>query len=147
MIHEEYMFEALIEARKAAERGEVPVGAVIVADGEIIARAHNEMEQRKDATAHAEILAIQRASDIRKNWRLNGAALYVTLEPCTMCVGAIRLSRIGELVYGCADSVMGAVESRGQLLSDSNIQVFSGVQGDQAKTLLQDFFKELRSSG
>ncbi len=145
MTHEEYMQEALIEAQKAAEMGEVPIGAVIVLEGKIIARAHNEMESRKDATAHAEILAIQRASEVVGNWRLTGASLIVTLEPCPMCSGAIRLSRISELIYGCADPVQGAVGSKWRLFDPSDLQVTAGILSDVSRATLQSFFRARRT--
>ena len=107
----EYMQAALAQANLAAQAGELPVGCVIARDGEIIARAHNECEARRDATAHAELLAIQRASAACGDWRLNRCTLYVTLEPCPMCAGAIVQARVGRLVYGAQNPRQGCAGS------------------------------------
>jgi len=146
---EDYMQFALREAEKAKDSGEVPVGAIVVLDEKIIAKAHNETESRSDATAHAEMLAIQRASEALSNWRLNEAALYVTLEPCTMCIGAMILSRVKSLCFGCADSGQGAVGSLYDLSDISGLphspEVFSGVLEDESRSLLEEFFKGQRA--
>ena len=118
MKHRDYMGLALIEARRALELGEVPVGAVLVGDGRVLARAHNLKETRQDPTAHAEILALRMGAEALGSWRLTGTILYVTLEPCPMCAGAIVQARVGTLVYGSSDPKSGAVES---VLNRSNI--------------------------
>ena len=109
--HEAYMEKALQEAEKAAAQGEVPVGAVIIKDGLVLARAYNMREQWRDATAHAEVIAIREACRALQNWRLTGCTLYVTVEPCPMCAGAIFNSRVDTVVFGCRDNRAGAVES------------------------------------
>lgn len=145
----DYMQEALLEARKAAYMAEVPIGAVVVYRNKIVARAHNEVETRKDATAHAEILAIQRASEVIGDWRLKEAALYVTLEPCVMCIGALINSRVAELYFGAYDERQGAVGSVFDLSADSQlphaIRVYPEVCADQSREMLQSFFKKLRA--
>src|SRR5690554_3641809 len=111
MNDETFMHRALLEAKKAYLKGEVPVGAVITLDGQVIARAHNRREELQDPTAHAEILAIREAAAKLRSWRLVGATIYVTLEPCPMCAGALVLARIGRLVYGAADPKSGGAGS------------------------------------
>ena len=118
MTDADFMREALVEARLAAVAGEMPVGCVIARDGEILARAHNECEARRDATAHAELLAIRRASAAAGDWRLNRCTLYVTLEPCPMCAGAIVQARVGRLVYGAADPGQGCAGSLYRICED-----------------------------
>ena len=140
---------ALELAEEAAEAGEIPVGAVIVDDtGTIVAAARNECEAIPDATAHAEILAIRRASELLGSWRLTDCTLYVTLEPCPMCAGAIVNSRLKRLVYGAADSHMGAVESilniPGHPSLGSGLQVRAGVMEQECRELLQRFFANRR---
>ena len=146
--HAHFMQQALIEAQKAVALGVVPVGAIVVVEGKIIARAHNEVEQRGDATAHAEMLAVQHASETLSDWRLNTAVLYVTLEPCTMCIGAMLLSRVKELYFGCADPAQGAVGSLFNLADLSGlphkIEVRSGIYSKESETLLKDFFAKAR---
>ncbi|MBO5605600.1 MAG: nucleoside deaminase, partial [Acidaminococcaceae bacterium] len=117
MEHEKYMEMALQEAVKAAALGEVPVGAVVVKDRTVIAKAHNMRERWMDATAHAEVIAIQEACKKLHNWRLSGCTLYVTVEPCPMCAGAIYNSRIDTVIFGCRDNRAGAVESLFNVLS------------------------------
>jgi len=135
----DYMKIAVEEAKLAADMGEVPVGAVIVdKNGEVISRAHNLREITKDATAHAEILAIRKANEKLKSWRLEGCTLYVTLEPCPMCAGAILESRLSRLVYGATDVKFGAVESLYALISHEKIR--AGVCEDECKFLLKKFF-------
>ena len=142
------MRAALDEARTAGEAGDVPVGAVVVRGGEIIARAHNEREQRGDPCAHAEILALQRAAQVVGHWRLGECTLYVTLEPCVMCAGAVVNSRLGELVYGATDPKAGAVASLYEVCSDPRLNhrppVRHGVLAAEAGTLLRDFFAARR---
>ena len=142
-----YMQIALDEAKKAAMIGEVPVGAVIVKDGEIIASAHNLRETSGDATAHAEVLAIRGACDALGGWHLDKCTLYVTLEPCPMCMGAIVNSRIGKVVFGAKDAKAGACGSVIDLRSyplNHKPQVESGFMSEESLALLSDFFKEKR---
>jgi tRNA(adenine34) deaminase len=147
---EDYKFMeiALQEARIAFDKGEVPVGAVVVNNGEVISRCHNLRESTKDPTAHAEVLALRAATTAYDSWRLTGATLYVTKEPCVMCSGAIVNARIKKLVYGCRDSKAGGVNSLFTLLSDSRLNhqvdvVFGALEKDCAG-LLQDFFRARR---
>ena len=145
---EKFMKEALKEAEKAYEKLEVPVGAVIVKDGKIIARAHNQKETTFDTTKHAEILAIQKASKKLKSWRLLDCDMYVTLEPCSMCAGAIINSRIRKVYIGSNDEKTGAVGSVLNLFTDykfnHNVQFEKGILDNECKKILQDFFKALR---
>ena len=147
-INEKYMREALKEAQKAYDKLEVTVGAVIVKDGKIIARAYNQKETKFDTTKHAEILAIQKASKKLKSWRLIDCEMYVTLEPCPMCAGAIIQSRIKKVYYGVSDEKTGAVGSKLNLFKDykfnHNVEVENGILTDKCKELLQNFFIELR---
>ncbi len=143
-----FMREALAEARRAAVLGEVPVGAVIVHGGAVIARAFNRREIDGDPLAHAEILAIRRAARALGDWRLEGATLYVTLEPCAMCAGALVLSRVTTLVYGAADPKAGFCGSLGDLARDPRLnhrlEVRSGVLEESCANLLKSFFALLR---
>lgn len=143
-----FMKEALAEARLAAEAGEMPVGCVIVRAGEIIARAHNACEATRDATAHAELLAIRRASAASRDWRLNNCTLYVTLEPCPMCAGAIVQARVGRLVYGAADPGQGCAGSLYRLCEDPAFPHFckseGGVLAEECARLLKCFFEQAR---
>ena len=139
---------ALAEARIAAGEGEVPVGAVAVFDGEVLARAHNRTIALNDPTSHAEMLALRGAAARLGNYRLNGVDLYVTLEPCAMCAGALVQARMRRLVYGADDPKAGAVRSCAQLLEapfiNHRIEVRSGVLGEACGALLQEFFAERR---
>lgn len=150
-VHERWMQVALGEAVGAADRGEVPVGAVVVADGRVIGRGSNQVEQLHDPTAHAEILALGAAATTLGDWRLSRATLYVTLEPCTMCAGALLLSRLGGLVFGAADPRAGAVVSCARLLEGNpyghRIDVTGGVLAPVCSELLQKFFTQRRESG
>lgn len=141
----EPMSLALEEARKAALRGEVPVGAVIVREGTVIARAGNRMREFGDPTAHAEMLAIRAAADTQ---RLTGADLYVTLEPCTMCATAISFARIRRLYYGAQDAKGGAVDNGVRFFAQPTChhapEIYGGLAENEAAALLQDFFKALR---
>lgn len=143
-----YMREALQEAEKAAALGEVPIGAVIVYQDEIIARAHNLRETTQDATTHAELLAIQQACSKIGSWRLEDLTLYVTLEPCPMCAGAILQSRIPRIVYGARDVKAGAVDSLYRLLNDARMnhecEVAEGILAEECGTILTQFFRNLR---
>ena len=141
--------EALKEAKKAYNKLEVPVGAVIVKDGQIIARAHNLKETKYDTTKHAEILAIQKASKKLNSWRLIDCEMYVTLEPCSMCAGALINSRIKKVYIGASDEKTGAVGSVFNLLEDytfnHKVEYEKGVLQDECEGILKEFFKELRS--
>lgn len=144
----DYIRLALKEAEDAFHEGEVPVGAVMVMDGEVIARAHNRCESTFDPTAHAEILVLQEAARKIANWRLTDATLYVTKEPCIMCAGAMVNARLGRLVYGCGDVKGGGVSSLYHLLSDERlnhqVEVFDGILKDECAELLKQFFKARR---
>ena len=147
-LKEKFMQEAIKEAIKAYKKLEVPVGAVIVKDGEIIARAHNLKETKFDTTKHAEILAIQKASKKLKAWRLIDCEMYITLEPCSMCAGAIINSRIKKIYIGAMDEKTGAAGSKLNLFKDytfnHNVEVETNVIQDDCEKILKDFFKELR---
>lgn len=149
-IHEKYMKQALKEAKKAYEKLEVPVGAVIVKDGKIIARAHNQKETKFDTTKHAEILAISKASKKLGSWRLNDCEMYVTLEPCPMCAGALIQSRIKRVYIGANDEKTGAIGSVFNLLTDykfnHTVEFEKGILEKECQRVLQDFFVELRDS-
>lgn len=140
----EFMTAALAEAHQAAERGEVPVGAVLVFDNRIVARAGNRTISECDPTAHAEIVALREASQILENYRLPGATLYVTIEPCAMCCGAMIQARIARLVYGADDAKGGAVRSCFSVLDhpqlNHNVEVTSGVHAEESAAILKDFF-------
>ncbi len=164
---ERWMHEALRLARDAAGRGEVPVGALVVRDGAVLARGHNQVEALRDATAHAEILAIGAAGGAsggrdeepdgddgvpaRSDWRLDDATLYVTLEPCTMCCGAILLARVGRVVFGAADPRAGAVVSTARLLDGNpyrhRVEVVGGILAGPCADLLRTFFQDRRGGG
>lgn len=148
-----WMQEALAEARRAAEIGEVPIGAVIVLEdpqgpGEIIGRGHNRRESDRDPLAHAEILAIRQAAGRVGGWRLSGSTIYVTLEPCAMCAGALVNSRIDRLVYGAADPKAGYCATLGNLVQDPRLnhrlEVAAGVMEEESAALLRAFFATLR---
>ena len=142
------MAEALRLAQRAAEAGEVPVGAVIVKDGRVLGRAHNQVEMLRDATAHAEMIAITQAAEALENWRLEGVDLYVTLEPCAMCAGAMVLSRVGRIIYGADDPIAGACGSTFNIVSEKKlnhrIPVVKGVQADRCGAILKEFFRSRR---
>ena len=147
-MHEKYMKLALREAQKAYDKKEIPVGAVIVKDDKVIARAHNLKEIKNDTTKHAEILAIQKASKKLGCWRLEDCEMYVTLEPCSMCAGALIQSRIKKVYIGTMDYKTGACGSVLNLLSDykfnHTVEVETGVLAEECEKILKDFFKELR---
>ena len=142
------MAEALAEARRGLESGEVPIGALVVVGGEIVARAHNAPITLADPTAHAEILALRGAARKRGNYRLAGATLYATVEPCPMCCGAILHARIARVVYGALDPKAGAVESLYRLLDDARLNhrvaTHGGVLAPEAARLLKTFFEAKR---
>lgn len=144
----EYMREALAEARRGFEAGEGPVGAVVVLDEAIIARAHNEPISRSDPTAHAEVIALREAGRKVGNYRLTGATLYATVEPCAMCCGAALQARVARVVYGARDPKAGVVESLYRLLADERfnhrIEVTGGVLADESAALLRAFFETKR---
>jgi len=150
-MHEHFMRLALREAEQALAEDEVPIGAVIVHHQRVIASAHNQREQLRDPTAHAEMIAVTQAAASLGSWRLEDCTLYVTLEPCTMCAGAIVLARIPRLVYGAADPKAGAVHSLYQLLSDPRLnhraEVVAGVSAAQCAELLSRFFQAKRRMG
>ncbi len=145
-----FMRHALKEAGKAAAKGDVPIGAVIVKDGIIIGRGHNEKELKKDPTLHAEITAIRKASSSQGSWRLSDCDIYVTLEPCPMCAGAIIQSRIKRLFIGAYDPKGGAAGSVIDIMSVSRfnhqVEVHYGILEDECSNILKDFFKNLRKS-
>ncbi len=142
------MRQAIVEAEKAYEKDEVPVGAIIVFDKSIIAKAHNQREMLLDPTAHAEMIAITQASAYLQNWRLSDTTVYITLEPCAMCAGALVQSRVKNLVYGAKDEKYGACESTVNLVNDPRfnhrMNVISGVLEDECGLLLKHFFQEKR---
>jgi tRNA(adenine34) deaminase len=148
---EQAMRDALAEAARAPEHGDVPVGAVVVMDGEIVARRHNEREGTGDPTAHAEILALRDAAVRAGTWRLDGATLVVTLEPCPMCAGALIAARVGRLVFGAADQKAGACGSLYNVCADPRLNhelpVTAGVLESEASALLDSFFSRLRERG
>ena len=145
-----YMKEALREAQKAYDKLEVPVGAIIVKDGKIIARAYNKKEEKKDTTMHAEIIAIKKASKKIGAWRLNDCEMYVTLEPCPMCAGAIINSRIKKVYYGTSDNKTGAVGSVLNLFEDftfnHKVEYEKNIMQTECENILKQFFKELRKN-
>ena len=143
-----YMYTALQEAQRAFDDDEVPVGAVVVHKNRIIGRGYNQVEKLKDATAHAEMIAITSASNNLQNWRLNECSIYVTLEPCIMCTGALLSSRINELFYAASDIKFGACGSIHNLAENSKtnhtIKVYSGVLAKESEELLKTFFNKKR---
>jgi len=147
--YEQWMRRALADARLAFDTGDVPVAALVIdEDGEVIGTGRNERELRHDPTAHAEVLALQGAASYRKSWRLEDCSLYVTLEPCLMCVGAILQARISRLIFGCLDPKAGAVESLYRLCEDSRLNhtlpVTRGVMESECGAILTEFFADLR---
>jgi tRNA(adenine34) deaminase len=142
---ETFMAEALAEARRAAAEGEVPIGAVVVADGCIVGRGRNARERLNDPTAHAEILALQEAARTLGRWRLSGATMYATLEPCPMCAGALVNARLDRLVYAVADPKAGAVDTLFDVVRDARLNhrlhVSSGILGQECGDILREFFR------
>lgn len=147
--HKRFMAIAFKEAEAAFEKNEIPVGSVIVKDGAIIAKAHNQVEMLQDPTAHAEIIAIGAAANHLGSWRLKGCTLYVTLEPCPMCAGAIVLSRMDRVVFGSYDPKMGACSTLYNVVQDERlnhrVEVIAGVMDDESRSLLREFFGRKRS--
>ena len=148
--HERWMREALILAQQAANADEVPVGAIVVHNGEIIGRGFNQPIRSCDATAHAEIVAIRSASQFRNNYRLPGTTLYVTVEPCTMCLGAMIHARVDRLVFGAAEPRSGALVSQGSLIKASHfnhqLSFVGGVLAEECSSLMQSFFRSRRKA-
>lgn len=153
-LHDHFMLEALKQARIALEKGEVPVGAVVVHKNQIIARAHNQMQTLKDPTAHAEMIAITQASGVLSEGKsdhrgsLEGASLYVTMEPCPMCAGALVISKCQNVIYGARDAKAGACESLYKITNDDRLNhrlsVIGGVRENDSRIFLQEFFRSLR---
>ena len=141
---------ALRQAEMAAEEGEVPCGAVILLDDRVIGKARNQTETLKDPTAHAEILAITQAARELENWRLIGATMYVTKEPCPMCAGALVLARIQKVVWGMSDPVRGGAASKFAILNDADlnhrVEIETGVMEEECRELMQTFFRRLRKN-
>jgi len=146
---EQFMQLAIESAKIAEENGDVPIGAIIVHNDTIIAKAYNQREQLQDPTAHAEIIALTQAAAALENWHLNGCTIYVTLEPCPMCAGALVLSRMDRLVYGCDDPKTGACKSLYNIVQDDRLnhrlEVTSGVLADECSQILQEFFERRRA--
>ena len=149
MTDTEYMMLALEEARKAEEEGEIPIGALVVYRDLIIAAAHNEKEGTHDPTAHAEITVLRKAARFLGTWRLTGASLYVTIEPCPMCAGALLNARVTRLIYGSPNPQYGAVDSRFHLTSsfalNHTVEVTSGILQKECQALVDEFFRRRRS--
>lgn len=146
-MEEKFMNEALKEARKAYEKLEIPVGAVIVKNGKIISRAHNLKETKQTATAHAEILAIQKANKKLNNWRLIDCDMYVTLEPCSMCMGAIVSSRIKNIYIGTLDQKKEEKIDIQKYKEEYDVNIKYGICGAECENILKEFFKDLRKNG
>jgi tRNA(Arg) A34 adenosine deaminase TadA len=147
--HEELMRRALEQARQALQAGEVPIGAVVVADGRVVAEGFNQPIRATDPTAHAEIVALRQAAAAAGNYRLTGSTLYVTLEPCLMCVGAMVNARVATVVYGAAEPKWGALGSildARQLRLSHRLEVIGGVLADECRQLVVDFFKFRRAA-
>ncbi len=147
--HEKWMEQAFVEAEKAYRKKEVPVGAIIVYENRVIGRGYNLIETLQDPTAHAEILAITAAANYLASWRLDDSSLYVTLEPCSMCAGAILSSRVCELVFGASDSRFGACGSVINILQNSNlnssVSIIPGILQTKCELILKEFFNKLRN--
>jgi len=145
---ERFMARAIDQAYIAEENGDVPIGCVVVYQGQVIAKAYNQREQLNDPTAHAEIIALTQAAEFVGNWRLHGCTIYVTLEPCPMCAGALVLARMDRLVYGCDDPKTGAVRSLYSIVQDGRLnhrlEVTAGVLAEKCTAQLQEFFRRRR---
>ena len=148
-MNKKFMNAAIKEALKAAQKDEVPIGAVIVVDGKIIARAHNLMEKTQIATAHAEVLAINKACKKLKSWRLDNAEMYITVEPCAMCAGAIANARIKKVYFGAYESKSGCAESKYPVLTDNGLnhstEFIGGVEQEICANIIKNYFKAKRS--
>ena len=151
LTHRVWMDRALAQARLAQEHGDVPVGAVVVRDGEVVAAAGNRREADGDPTAHAEVLALRAAAARLGSWRLEGCTLYATLEPCPMCAGALVLARLPRLVYGATDPKAGAIRSLYEIATDPRlnhrVEVVEGVAAEECAAVLRRFFRARRSRG
>ena len=149
--HERWMYAAIEQAKRAQEIDEVPIGAVIVHQDEIVGEGYNQRETLRDPTAHAEMIAITQAAQALGDWRLSGCTLYVTLEPCPMCAGAIVQARMPRVIFGTADPKAGACTTLFRITDDARLNhrcvVLGGVLQDECKSLLQDFFSQQRSRG
>jgi tRNA(adenine34) deaminase len=149
--HEFFMHQALDEARAAAAIGEVPIGAVVVCDGEVVATGSNRREVDADPTAHAEMIAVREAARLLGRWRLEGCTVYVTLEPCPMCAGALHAARVDRCVYGAVDPKAGALGTLYDIASDERLnhryEVVAGVLAEESSSLLKEFFSGLRARG
>jgi tRNA(Arg) A34 adenosine deaminase TadA len=149
--HEFFMREALEQARSAGAIGEVPIGAVVVRDGEIVATGSNRREIDADPTAHAEMIAVREAARVLGRWRLEGCTVYVTLEPCPMCAGALHAARVDACVFGAVDPKAGALGSLYDIASDQRLnhryEVVAGVLAEESAALLKEFFSALRARG
>ena len=145
---EDFMRLAIAQAEIAEDNGDVPIGAVIIYESQIIGKAYNQREQLKDPTAHAEIIALTQAAAFLQSWRLDGCTMYVTLEPCPMCAGALVMARVDRLVYGCDDPKAGACKSLYNIVQDERLnhrlEVTSGILEDQCREQLQEFFARRR---
>lgn len=145
---EYFMNQALAEAKKSLEKDEIPIGCVIVKDGQIIGRGHNAREELNQAIMHAEVMAIQEANRVEGNWRLLDTTLFVTIEPCVMCSGAIGLARIPQVVYGAANQKFGAAGSLYDILTDERlnhrVEVETGILEEDCAQIMQDFFRQRR---
>lgn len=149
MTHEEYMQAALLLAKKAEKKNEVPIGAIIVKDGKIIAKGYNKREKSNDATAHAEIIAIKKACKKLRDFRLSGCTMYVTLEPCTMCMGALLNSRIDTLVYGAEQNkpnILTAQEINDRAELNHKTKIIGGILKDETGAMISNYFKQKRIS-
>ena len=144
----DFMKIAISEAKKAVKEDEVPIGAVIVLNGQVIAKAHNKMEKKQIATAHAEILAIEKACKKLKSWRLDGAEMYITIEPCAMCAGAIANARIKKVYFGAYETKSGCAESKYRVLEDSGlnhkVEFEGGIEQDICANIIKKYFKDKR---
>ena len=147
-IDEQYMRQAIDQAYIAQENGDVPIGAVIVSENKVIGKGYNQREQLNDPTAHAEMIALTAAAEAVGSWRLHSCTIYVTLEPCTMCAGALVLARIDRLVYGCPDPKAGACGSLYNTVQDERlnhrVEITAGVLQDKCSKVLQNFFQKRR---
>ena len=148
VLHREFMELALVQALLAGEAGEVPVGAVLVRQGEVVASDHNRRDETGDPTAHAEALVLRKAGTAAGDWRLEGTTLYITLEPCAMCAGAIVLARVRTVVFGASDPAAGAGGSAYNILEDGKlghrVEVIAGVMENECRALLETFFGDKR---
>ena len=147
MDEKKYMKMAISEAKRALKKGEVPIGAIIIKDGKVISKGHNERETKANSLCHAEIIAINKACKKLKNFRLEDCIMYVTLEPCCMCAGAIVQSRIKKVIFGAKDEKYGAVCSIGEIFdlkSNHRVEYEQGIMSDECSIIIKNFFKELR---